>query len=414
MAKGPKLTDRQVRTLPPGVYGDGFGLWLRVGPTGSRTWVYRYKLDRKAHQMGLGSVIDISLGEARDLARAARKLVKQGTDPIEARRKERAAAKAAEGRPFHAVAAEYIEEHRRSWSNPKHAAQWTSTLTTYAFPVIGDRPVNEIGLPDILAVLRPIWTTKTETASRVRGRIEAVLDYAAVHDLRQGDNPARWAGWLDQVLPEKSKIAPVQHHAALPWREAPAFWQALVRLEGMAPLCLRFIMLTAARSNEGRGAAWDEVDLDLALWTVPPQRMKTRRQHVVPLSQPALALIEHVRPLARDMGSPLFPGLRLGRPLTDAALGKVFDRLGRPDLTTHGFRSTFRDWVGEATTFAPELAEASLAHAIGNKVTQAYARGSMLDRRREVMEAWGSYLAGGTLPEKPAAADETRLEGSTP
>lgn len=401
-----RLTDRTIRAAGPGIYGDGGNLWLRVQPSGARGWLFRYKIDRRAHNMGLGPYPDVTLAEARELAQQYRRLVRQGIDPIDRRRQERAQAKLTTGRTFREVADEYLVTNRKNWSNPKHAAQWRSTLEAYAFPVIGETPVADIGLPAILAILRPIWETRTETASRVRGRIEAVLDYAAVHGWRHGDNPARWRGFLDQVLPERSKVAPVQHHAALNWREAPAFWGDLAHLDGMAATALRWIMLTAARSGEARGATWAEIDLDHPagpIWTVPAPRMKTKREHRVPLAPPAIEILNHMRPLMSGPSSPVFPGQRRGRPLSDASLAKVLDRLGRSDLTVHGMRSCFRDAIGETGVFEPELAEAALAHTLGNKVTQAYARGDLLARRRRLMIAWAAYLTG--------EADEIRKGG---
>lgn len=401
MAEGGKLTDRAVRAAKQGFYGDGLGLWLVVSPTGMKSWAFRYKINKRAHMMGLGSYLDVSLAEAREMAREARKLAKRGTDPIQHRRTAREAAKAAVGRSFRDIAGEYVESHRTAWSNPKHAAQWTATLVAYAYPVIGSMPVAEIGLSELLRVLTPIWKTKSETASRVRGRIEAVLDYATVHGWRHGENPARWKGYLAEVLPPKSKVAPVKHHAALAWLGAPAFWSDVSGLRGIAAICLRFVMLTAARSGEARGAIWTEINFDQRVWTIPRSRMKAKREHRVPLAEAALQLLEEVRPLAKKSDSLIFPGGRPDKALSDAALAKVLGRVNYSDLTVHGLRSCFRDWVAEATAFQPELAEAALAHTVRNKVEAAYQRGDMLERRREVMDAWATYCT--SLPTIPAA-----------
>jgi integrase len=356
--------------------------------------VLRYRLAGKAHNMGLGPYPDVGLAEARALAGAARGLLRKGIDPIEQRRRDRAAARLAAGRTFAEVAAEYIERNRAGWANAKHAAQWASTIETYAAPQIGRLGVADIALRDVLAVLEPIWTTKPETASRVRGRIEAVLDYAGVQGWRTGDNPARWRGFLDQLLPDRAKVAPVVHHAALPWREMPDFWRALQLLKGPAAIALRWSILTACRSGEARGARWNEIDMQAAVWTIPAARMKAKKEHRVPLVPAMLQILADVRPFAGTVDSLVFPGQKSRAPLSDAAVSKVLDRLGRSDITVHGFRSTFRDWIGDHGTFAPDLAEAALAHTLGSKVATAYQRGDLLERRRKMMAAWCAYVTG--------------------
>ncbi len=356
--------------------------------------MFRYRLDGTAHNMGLGPYPDVGLAEARALAGAARALLRKGIDPIEQRRRDRAAARLAAGRTFAEVAAEYIERNRAGWANAKHAAQWASTIKTYAAPQIGQLGVADITLRDVLAVLEPIWTTKPETASRVRGRIEAVLDYAGVQGWRTGDNPARWRGFLDQVLPDRAKVAPVVHHAALPWRDMPDFWRALEPLNGLAAVVLRWSILTAARSGEARGARWKEIDLTEKAWIIPAARMKAKKEHRVPLVPAMLRILDYVRPLASTVDSLVFPGQKPRSPLSDAAVSKVLDRLGRSDVTVHGFRSTFRDWIGDHGTFAPDLAEAALAHTLGSKVNVAYQRGDLLDRRRQMMAAWAAFVTG--------------------
>lgn len=389
-----RLTDRSIRSAAPGFHGDGSNLWLRVQPSGSRGWVLRYRLAGKAHNMGLGPYPDVSLADARAVAAECRRLIREGIDPIANRRTARAAAKVAAGRTFREVAAEFIKTNRKRWSNPKHAAQWTSTLETYAYPAIGDLSVAEISLPEVLAVLRPIWETKTETASRVRGRVESVIDFATVHGWRTAPNPARWAGFLDQVLPERSKVAPVVHHAALPWRDIPDFWRALQSLKGPAAIALRWSILTACRSGEARGARWREIDLTENVWTIPAARMKAKKEHRVPLVPAMLQILAEVRPFAGTVDSLVFPGQKPRSPLSDAAVSKVLDRLGRSDVTVHGFRSTFREWAAEATSAPREIAEAALAHTNKDKVEAAYLRGDHFDRRRAMMAAWCAYATG--------------------
>lgn len=399
-----RLTDRSIRSAAPGFHGDGSNLWLRVQPSGSRGWVLRYRLGGKAHNMGLGPYPDVSLADARAVAAECRRLIRQGIDPIANRRTARAAAKVAAGRTFREVAAEFIETNRKRWSNPKHAAQWASTLETYAYPAIGDLSVAEISLPEVLAVLRPIWETKTETASRVRGRVEKVIDFATVHGWRAGENPARWRGYLEQVLPDRAKVSVVVHHAALPWRDMPDFWRALILLKGPAAIALRWSILTACRSGEARGARWKEIDLAEKVWTIPAARMKAKKEHRVPLVPAMLQILADVRPFAGTVDSLVFPGQKSRAPLSDAAVSKVLERLGRSDITVHGFRSTFRDWIGDHGKFAPDLAEAALAHTLGNKVATAYQRNDLLERRRAMMAAWCAYVTGETqeIGEAPA------------
>jgi len=403
--KATALTAVKVRTAPPGRYGDGNGLFLLVRPNG-RYWLFRYRTsDGRMREMGLGPAGEaqgqVSLADARKAASPLWKSVKEGIDPLDRRRSDLAAVKssaqeaAARAITFHTVAEHYITAHEAGWRNPKHRGQWRATLEAYAYPHMGDLPAADVGTAHVLAALEPIWREKPETATRVRGRIEAVLDYAKVREWRSGENPARWRGHLDHLLPARSKVAKVEHHAALPWREIGAFMTALRGREGVAARALEFAILTAARTGEALGATWGEVDLSAALWTVPAARMKAGREHRVPLSAPALALLGEMANLRTtdDPTAPIFPGQEANRPLSNMALLMALRRLGRGDLTAHGFRSTFRDWVGEATGYPADVAEAALAHTQGDKTVAAYARGDLFDKRRRLMADWGEFTA---------------------
>lgn len=391
MAHINKLTALGVaKTRPPGYYNDGGGLVLQVSRTGTKSWIFRYTLDGKRHEMGLGSCTVVELARARELARACRQLIFEGTDPLAARRSAVAARAADNVRrmTFDDCAAAYIEAHRGGWRNAKHAAQWLSTLSTYASPVIGALPVAEVDTDLVVKVLAPIWNTKNETATRLRGRIESILGWATVSKFRQGENPARWRGHLDNLLANPSKVAPVKNHPALPWRETAAFMAELRRREGFSARALEFAILTAARSGEVRGARWEDVDLDARLWTVPAERMKAGKEHRVPLSEASLSLLHG---LSRRDGL-LFPGQK-NQPLSDMSLSAVLRRMGLTTITVHGFRSTFRDWCAEAAgnTFTREVCEHALAHSLPDRVEAAYRRGDLLDKRVQLMQAWADY-----------------------
>ena len=398
-----KLSPIEVKnTNKPGMYGDGGGLWLHVGPNAldengkptktGKSWIFRFMIDGKAREMGLGAVYTIGLSEARDKARECRKLVLEGLDPIEAKHAKRKARKleAAKAITFQKCAEKYIAANQAGWSNAKHAEQWTATLATYVYPIIGSLSVGEIETGHVTKILEPIWTTKSETATRVRGRIEAVLSYATTHGWRTGENPARWRGHLENVLPKKSKVAKVEHHAALPWREIGGFMETLDAENGVAALALRFAILTAGRTGEVIGARWDEIDLENKVWTVPAERMKARAQHRVPLSPQALDVLKRAEALRIDGAEYVFPGAKQGAPLSNMAMLVLLRRMKRDDLTAHGFRSTFRDWAAE-TGQPSDIAEAALAHTLGSKVQAAYQRGDLLDRRRKLMESWGEF-----------------------
>jgi integrase len=381
------------RLTTPGMnfVGEVAGLALLVKVTGARSWILRCSIAGKRRDMGLGGFPDVTLADARRRARDMRERIDNGEDPIGQRRESRAALRAAlvKAMTFDQCVDAYLNAHNESWSNPKHRQQWRNTLTSYAGPVVGALNVAHIETGHVLKVLEPIWKTKTETASRLRGRMESVLSWATTRGYRTGENPARWKGHLQNLLAMPSKIAKVEHHAALPYRELGAFMADLSRREGIGARALEFAILTAARSGEVRGAAWAEIDLEAALWTVPGERMKAKNEHAVPLSDAALAIL---RALPRE-GSLVFPGAREGRPLSDMSLTAVLRRMGRGDLTAHGFRSTFRDWAAEQTAYPPDVVEMSLAHTITNKVEAAYRRGDLIEKRRRLMGDWAQFCA---------------------
>jgi integrase len=397
------------------LYGDGGGLFLQVSVTGTKAWVFRWKEDGRQHVMGLGPLHTVSLAEAREKALECRKARLDGRDPIAERRERRMAVRIERAKvvSFRECAERYIAAHKAGWRNAKHANQWSSTLATYAFPVFGELPVAAVDLGLVLKAVEPIWTEKPETASRLRGRIESVLDWATTHGYRAGDNPARWKGHLENLLPARSKLARVSHHAALPYGELGAFVAELRRQEGIAARALEFTILTAARTGEVIGAPWDEIDLKNRLWTVPASRMKKAdKEHRVPLSDAAMAILEGL-PKLNDF---VFPGAR-GRGLGQMALLQVLQRMGRSDLTTHGFRSSFRDWAAERTSFPAELAELALAHTVGSAVTRAYQRSDLFAKRRQLAEAWERFVeapaSGGDVvplrvtPMPPISASES-------
>lgn len=391
-----QLSARAVQTAGPGRYVDGGGLSLLVKRTGARSWVYRGVIRGERRDIGLGPYPEVSLATARTKAMDLRRDILDGRDPISERAKLKANALT-----FENAAAALIEAKRHEWRNAKHGAQWGSTLRTYAFPVLGSLDVRDIETEHVLKVLRPIWTEKPETASRLRQRIEAVLDYATASRARTGDNPARWRGNLDKLLAKPSKVRRVEHHAALPWREMGAFMADLETRDGMGALALRFAILTAARSGEVRGATWAEIDLDAREWTIPGERMKAGCPHRVPLPDAALAVLDKARVLSCASANgaesaktaPVFPSQRPGRLLSDMTLAAVLKRMGHADLTVHGFRSTFRDWVSEATAFPGDIAEAALAHTIRNATEAAYRRGDLFEKRRKLMGAWAKHCA---------------------
>ncbi|MPZ31435.1 MAG: DUF4102 domain-containing protein [Rhodospirillales bacterium] len=392
--KAAGLTARQVHThKTPGMFADGNGLYLQVSPSGSKAWIYRFQIRGRRRDMGLGSLDALPLAGAREKAAAARRLVVEGIDPIEHRGAMQAAATvaAAKGVTFKQCAESYIESMRSGWRNAKHSAQWETTLAAYVHPTFGHLPVGSIDTTLVCKVLDPIWRTKTETASRVRGRIEAILDYAKVRGLREGENPARWHGHLELTYPAKGEVAPVKHHAALPYAALPAFWPRLQVQDGLGARSLELVILTAARTGEVLGARWPEVDLDNMLWRIPADRMKGGREHVVPLSDPAVALLRKLA--AVRLGDLVFPGQVADRPLSNMVMHMTLRRM-KADVTPHGFRSTFRTWAGEQTSFPREIAEAALAHTQDDKTEAAYLRTDYLQKRRDLMTAWANFIEG--------------------
>jgi integrase len=396
MGRGPskRFTAVSVNAVSKvGNFPDGDNLYLRVRPDGSKSWAFRFKQAGKPHWMSLGPIRDVTLAEAREAARTMRNQLRDGVNPLDQRRERQAVALNAQGRTFDAVSALHIAEHKAAWKNEKHAAQWASTLKMYASPVIGKMAVGTIGIDEVLRILRPIWKEKPETASRLRGRIEAVLDFAGVHGWRTGENPARWSGYLDQILPAKTKIRAVVHHAAIAWKDLPAAMSVLAHAGGTSGPCLRFIILTAARSSEARGARWNEIDLAEKIWTIPPERMKMAREHRVPLSTAAVDILKAME-AGKDMPDSLvFPGGKKSAPLSDVAVSKALAAVVA-GVTVHGMRSSFRDWCAEATEFPREIAETALAHSNKDKVEAAYARGDHLAKRRALMNEWADYCVG--------------------
>ncbi len=391
------------RTLAPGMHADGGGLVLQVTPTrdgkpGGRSWIFRYMVNGRERYMGLGSLHAIGLAAAREAAAACRRQRALGLDPIDLRkaREREAAFDAASAVTFRQAADRHIEANKAGWSNPKHGEQWKRTLEVYAHPHIGPVAVRAVDTPLVLKCLEPIWQRKTETANRVRGRIEAVLDSAKARGQRDGENPARWKGHLENLLPKRSKVQKVKHHPALPYAEVGKFMERLRTQEGTAAKALQFLILTASRTGAVIDAQWPEVDLENAVWTIPnEQGRKLRKPHRVPLCPQAVAILKE-RQRQRDEtgdGSYVFPGDKKGRGLSNNALLALLGRMGREDLTAHGFRSTFRDWAAEQTNFPREVAEMALAHVVDDKTEAAYRRGDMVDRRRQLMNAWGRYCA---------------------
>jgi integrase len=379
-----KLAAVSLSKLPAGMHGDGGNLWLQVTETGARTWLFRFRHSGKARAMGLGPLHTISLAEARIKAREYRQLLLSGFDPLEARKAKRVGEllAAAKTMTFQECAEAYIASHQAGWRNAKHAAQWPASLAAYVYPVIGALAVQMVDVTLVMKAIEPIWTAKPETASRVRGRIECVLDWATARGYRTGENPARWRGHLENLLPQKRKVRRVEHLAALPYVELAAFMAELRQQSGTAARALEFAILTAARTGEVRCATWPEIDAEGRLWAIPAERMKAGREHRVPLSEAARAVLIGLE----RKGSRIFP--ILPRSMLDL-LGKL-----RPGITVHGFRSTFSDWAAEQTSFPHEVREMALAHAVGSKVEAAYRRSDLFEKRRQLAEAWATFCEG--------------------
>jgi integrase len=411
-----RLSSAKVRHAKVGMHADGGGLYLQVTAGKekgqlNRSWLFRFALKGKERQMGLGSLNTIGLSEAREEAERCRKLLKEGKDPIEARNVGRAAQNVARAKAvtFEWCATRYMAAHEAGWRNAKHRQQWHNTLATYVYPVIGQLPADAVDTGLVMQILEPLWGEKNETASRVRGRIEKILDWAKVNGHRSGENPARWQGHLNHLLPARSKVHKVENQPALPWEQLPEFMAELRKQEGTAARALEFTILCAARSGESRGTMWGELDPAGKVWTVPGSRMKSGRDHRVPLPSAAIAITDYMRDVR--LNDYVFPGEGADEPLSDMALTEVIRRMnearakaglplwvdskqGCREVVPHGFRSSFRDWVDEATAYADWLAEAALAHARGDKVEAAYKRGDALAKRRKLMEAWADHCGG--------------------
>ena len=386
-----------------GYHADGGGLYLRIKDGGSKSWVFRYMIAGRRRDAGLGRYPTINLAKARELAETCRRLVAGGVDPIERRNEEREAERAAAAKAitFEECAKAYIEAHEVAWTNDKHRQQWRRTLADYVYPVVGSLPVAAVDTAGVLNVLTPIWNEKTETASRVRGRIELVLDWAKTKGYRDGPNPALWRRHLQHTLPAKRKEHQVEHLAALPFDEIGTLMAALREQTSVGVRALELLILTAARTGETLGARWDEIDIDNMMWTIPSTRMKGGREHRVPLSPRAGAILKEMAEIRQNEF--VFPGMKQGRPLTETTLRAVLKRIGYNSITVHGLRSTFRDWAGECASVPREIAEAALAHATGSAVERAYRRGDAFEKRRKLMEQWGTFCG------HPADADVVPL-----
>ncbi|MDR9395792.1 MAG: tyrosine-type recombinase/integrase [Roseovarius sp.] len=410
------LTPLQVRNAKPGRHADGGGLYLLVKASGARSWVYRFRLNGVSRDMGLSRCPEaialleksekdeLSLAEARDVAAIYRMKVKAGIDPLlereeaAAQRAEESALREAEQKTFRDVAGDYLASREGTWRNAKHRRQWHNTLRDYVYPKVGDMAVKDVVTQHVLEILEPIWTTKSETASRIRGRVENILDAAKVKGYRTGENPARWRGHLDKILPPRKRLSR-GHHAALPYKHVPKFIAKLRAHSATGAFALEFLILTAARTGEVIGAEWDEISFDARTWTIPATRMKAGREHRVPLSERALEILRQSQQLG---GTHLFPGQR-GKAMSGMTMSMLLRRIEN-SVTVHGFRSSFRDWASETTSYPHEVCEAALAHTISNKAEAAYRRGDLFTKRRQLMDEWADYCAISVLPTEDAEA----------
>ncbi|MDP2030767.1 MAG: integrase arm-type DNA-binding domain-containing protein [Thiobacillus sp.] len=423
------LTELKIKHAKTGYWLDGNGLYLQVSESGAKSWIYRFQLNGKRREMGLGSLANVSAKDARARAAEARGMVHNKVDPLEHRKQqavaafELAAQVAAGAVTFKKVALEYIEANRAGWKNVKHVTQWENSLDTYAYPVIGDTPVGEVDTAMVLEVVSPIWHSKTETAKRVRGRIELVLSYAKAKGFRSGENPAAWRGHLENVLPKPGKIAPHKPQPALPYDRMSEFMGDLRQREGISALCLEFVILTACRSGEALNAKWSEIDEEKGVWVIPAVRMKARKEHRVPLSDRLRAILAKAKEIRQ--GEYIFPGVRSGKPMTDMSLTSLVKRMDAKQvkndaerwldkksgrrIVPHGFRSSIRDWAAEETHYPGEMAEMALAHVVGNKVEAAYRRGDMFEKRRQMMTDWAMWCN----PKKTATVTPIRAKAAT-
>lgn len=410
------LTEKEITHAKPGFHLDGNGLYLQVTKTGAKSWLYRFQLHGKRRWAGVGSLTDVPAKVARVKAAEMRISVANGIDPINLKHANKKAAIANEAKniakamTFKKLAEDYIEQNKAGWKNKKHVQQWENTLQTYVYDVIGQLTPSEVTTEHILSILKEIWLTKTETATRIRGRIEVILSYAKIKGYRDGDNPATWKNHLDHVLPQPGKVAPHKHHPALPFVRMAEFMNALKKKDTMASSCLEFTILTACRSQESFECKWNEFDLDAKLWVIPAERMKMKREHRVPLTDSVVDLLK--RRQATKVSAYVFPGIKENRPLSNMAMTNLIRRLhddlceaekesgieakGWVDkegriITAHGFRSSFRDWAAEVTNYPGEMAEIQLAHAVSNPVEAAYRRGDMFEKRRSMMDNWGVW-----------------------
>ena len=402
-----RLSARSVAAATkPGMYADGAGLYLRVARSGARSWSLRFMLEGRAREMGLGGLSKLSLADARRKAAEHRLLLVDKTDPIDKRKAERAAKRieTARSMTFDDCARAYVDAHRPAWRHAKHSQQWTNSLARHVSPVLGALPVQTIDTALVMKVVEPLWATKPETASRVRGRIEVVLDWARVRGYRAGENPARWRGHLDHLLPARSKVRKVKHYRALPYTDMGAFMAHLRSRPGVGAFALGFLILTAARSSEVADALWVEIDRTARMWVVPAERMKGGREHRVPLSTAAIAILDRMSPTRDEFIFSNEPGRGLGK-------GALAKQLKGWSCTVHGFRSSFRDWAAERTSFPREVVEAALAHAIEDRTEAAYRRTDLLEKRRRLMEAWATFC---TTPERKAKRNAALLPNQCP
>ena len=387
-----RLSARAVETAKSsGLIADGGGLYLQVSKSGAKSWLYKFMLNGRSREMGLGSLKAVSLASAREKAALCRSSLADGIDPIEARKAGRSRSIAADQKTitFEDAADAYIATHESGWKNAKHASQWRNTLAADAYPVAGQLLVSDIDTEVIMRILKPIWALKPETAGRLRGRIERILDWATVSGFRQGPNPARWRGYLENLLPSKSRLHSVQHHSAMPYQGIGDFVLQLRERDGIAAQALEFLIYTAARTSEVRGASWDEFDLDRGIWAIPGPRTKVGKEHRIPLAERPLQIVKVLH--GNATGDFVFPGRKPGKGLSDMALLSVLRRL-EIKQTVHGFRSSFRDWAADQTQVPREVAEQALAHTISNKVEAAYLRSDFFEKRRDLMNLWAAHL----------------------